>query len=1394
MSARLNAIWVTATRLLPLMLLPLRLLPLRLLPLMRLSLLLSAMVIANGPSAEADDAELAFFESKIRPVLVEHCYECHNSHDTAEGGLAVDHRKALLDGGENGPAIALGEGKTSLLVAVMRHQIEGLEMPLGATRLSDAVISDFERWIEAGAVDPRDEPPTADAAGANQSWEATFAERKQWWSFQPIQATQPPALTDNQWSDQAVDQFILRGLRDAGLEPNPPAADEVLVRRLFVTLHGLPPTPEELQTWTSRLKTESSDERSRGVDALIDTLFASSRYGERWARHWMDWIRYAESHGSEGDPVNPGAWQYRDYLIRALNDDVPYDQLLREHVAGDLLEQPRTNPERGWNESAIGTAHWRMVFHGFAPTDALDERVRFTDDQINAFSKAFLGLTVSCARCHHHKFDAISQDDYYALYGVLNACRPGRTVVDLPARLNAGRDQLTELKEQIRQSVAEEWQANLSGERLSNWLNELGEREQAPPTDSLAKLLTPLLKVVDQPQPLAAAWKALLASEQQQAEAWQALLATPGVQRFDLSQDEQYQHWYRNGYGLPANSQPAGQFALRAEGEQVFWGIYPGGSYSHLLSNKDAARLTSPDWELEGDYEVWAQVIGDAAASLRYVVQDYPRNGTVYPVKTLGNNWSWQRFDLSYWQGDSVHLELAAAEDAPLLVNNQPRSWFGIRQALLVPKGVSVPTARSESLATLRDIEAPTDLETLASGLVSVIKSAIVAWQQEEASDAQAMLLDQCVAAGILPNQLASLGKAAELIQSYRTLETQIPVPTRVPGLDETRGSEQPLFVRGNHKFPGRPVPRRFLTAVNDTPYQAVGSGRLELAADLLSDENPFTKRVIVNRVWHHLFGAGIVTTPDNFGALGETPSHPELLDWLANDFAAAGWSLKSLIRQLVRTQAWQQDSLPSTASQRVDPENHWLSHANVRRMEAEVIRDTLLLTTGQLDPLGYGPPVNADSKRRSIYLQVMRNNLDPFLRAFDFPEPFSTVGRREATNVPAQSLAMMNSPQVARYAREWAAATLGDPTLKSDRERLRRMFVTAFARQPDAAELDQLTLYLAETQQTFSQRVRQGQSLRQEISQLKQDELAILEPARNALKEKLQKAAEATEDNQAALLEGFPAALLSWDFEQGLSGQPSDLEGRLEGTAKLAAGRLETGGAGYLLTAPLQQSLRAKTLVAWVQLDTLEQAGGGVMTVQTRDGIRFDAIVFGERDPHQWLAGSDGFTRTQPFSGPQETAAVEQPVQIAIAYHEDGQIVGYRNGQPYGKPYRSDGPFHFQAGETVVSFGLRHSPAGGNRLLAGKFLSAQLYDRALSDEQIKTLAMASPIYLPDARVLESLTATEQAAVLRLRSEQAAGKTRLAELGKLPTEITPLTIWSELAAAMLTFKEFIYVR
>ena len=1345
-------------------------------------------IFAQVPSSDSQPTtkarQLEFFETRIRPALAVHCYECHNSSGTAEGGLALDHRDVLLKGGDNGKVLIPGQPDNSRLLKSIRHELPGLEMPEDGAKLEDTLLADFEQWIREGAFDPRDAPPTAAELTKASSWELKFKERQDWWCFQPIAPQPVPDQVPPSWQQNPIDAFVIHRLTQNKLAPAESAEPHQLIRRLYFAITGLPPTPDETAGWMKKIEQSTPIRRTQVIEELVDELLANPHFGERWARHWMDWIRYAESHGSEGDPEIKNVWHYRDYLIRALNQDVPIDQLIREHVAGDLLEAPRLNDSLGINESIIGSAHWRMVFHGFAPTDALDEKVRFIDDQINTFTKAFLGLTVSCARCHDHKFDAISQADYYALFGILASCRPGRKAIDVPARTNIHRQRMLDLKQEIRTSLANDW--TQSPGTLLDRLNNL-KPEANRKTNSIAAVFWQVNESLKSEPDFATAWTKQIEKARHQIDGSKEglkSLRNTEASIWNLTQPEDLDQWFRNGDGLGSRSTTA-DFAIHPTGKLALSGIYPEGVYSHLISTKHGARFTSPDVQIGQNMEIWCQTLGDSGATIRYVVQDYPRNGTVYPVTSLTTRWQWRKFDVSYWAGDQIHLELATAADAPLLAKPQPRSWFGIRQAIIAPKGKFQPTNAPLALPALllnSERATPRSRQELARQTVALIQKSIEAWSKLQATDEQNILLNECLQLGLLENRVSSLPTSQALIEEYRQLEADIAVATRVPSLDESQGSDFPLLVRGDHKQPADKVRRRFLQAIDDRPFDSDSntnsSGRRMLAEKLLSPQNPLTQRVIVNRIWHHLFGRGIVATPDNFGKLGARPSHPRLLDWLATRLKQDKWSLKATIKRMVMSNTWQQSSTVSATSQSLDPQNELWSHANVRRLEAEAIRDQMLFVSNRLDRKFYGPPVNSNSNRKSIYIQVRRNALDPFLRTFDFPEPFSTVGRRDVTNVPAQSLTLLNDPRIMEMAKAWAKSILKQfPDSHQLEARTNQMFLSAFARPVTPSEITQVSGFIRETRQWLEEAQRQRTALRKTRSKLQQQLDAIRNPVLKELRQSTATPRKST------------PPIAEWDFSISNRDQIGSAHGQLLNGAKRVNGSIELAAGGYFKTAPIAQEITTKTLEAWVQLDTLNQRGGAVMSIQTPDGSSFDAIVFGEQEPGRWLAGSEFFRRTESFGGPAEQTATQSPVHLAWVYHADGEITAYRDGKVYGRTYRSNGPRKFAAKHSVVTLGLRHLPATPGRFLSGNIFKARLYDRALTADEVA----ANSGLITEKDVFNALSPEDQRRLQELQAELKRLDEALDESRGLP-QATDAAVWTELARSLFTFKEFIYVR
>lgn len=1286
--------------------------------------ILTALSLLGSPQESRED--LDFFESKIRPVLVEKCYRCHNSVHKKKADLALDYRDGLLSSG----VVVPGAPEKSPIIAAIRHEGDQEPMPFQAPKLAKIVIKNFEEWIRRGAPDPRVDRPTAAELERAIDWNAVREDRKKWWAFQPIKVASPPSGEDPDWSRTPIDRFIHAGIREAELEPGTIAEPGTLARRLHLILTGLPPKPEVVEAFASN----PSDE---AYEQLVDQLLDSRHYGERWARYWMDWYRYSESHGSQGDPRVPYATRYRDYLIRAMNSDVPYDQLIREHLAGDLLERPRIDAELGLNESVIGLGHFRMVPHGFGVTDAYDDQITVTDNQIDVISKAMLGLTVSCARCHNHKFDPISQEDYYRFYGIMVSSRPGVVNVDTPELQQLHREELTRLKEPIRQAFARWWldEVDRAMERL-----EKAELAELPDTHPLAGWVA--LRELEP----ANLQKELRDMYRRHGEllAHNAQAKSKATFYVDLRDQATYEQWFSSGNGLSKSVSPAGSFALAGEGERAFTGIYPAGVYSHMLSDKHSALLSSVFHLARGEHTL-VRALGDKGAIVRYVVRSYPlEHSGLHPARKPGPVPDWiQLPKYDYWNGEKLYYQVSTVADRPYLAygegddeDKKRRSWFGLLEIYAGDDEVTEPGA---PLVALSDhLDSIVDRSTLLEFYRETLVATLQAWGRGETTDTQARLIDAFVKQGLLPDELDTLPEALRRqVMAYRELENEIRPPVRASGVVEGEIWDQPFLARGDYKQEQDPVERGFLEVFDalkivKKTYSSTASGRSELAEDILSERNPLTARVIVNRLWHHVFGRGLVATTDNFGRLGKEPTHPELLDYLAADFRQQGWSIKRAVKRLVMSRTFRSASSVPSANLGKDAENLKLAYYRPRRLDAEAILDTIrFVATNEVD-------------KRAVYEEVRRNSLNRFLATFNFPIPLSTVGVRDLNDVPAQSLALMNGEITQEAARRWSKRITGDSALKTDRQRIDRLFMQAFSRHPTEAALEACLAYLkAEVGDgNFQELVAERDGLNRALDRLQKQRDELVDPVRSELRAEIDR--RIVEGDIS--LPGDLRPISHWDFDKDARDLIGNLHGEVIGRAKIEGGALVLDG-GCVMTAPLSQSLREKSLEVVVQLDSLDQRGGGAMTVQDFEGKVFDGIVYAEKEERRWLAGSDDHSRTRSFQGAvSEREAVHQPVRMIMVYASDGLITCYRSGERYGHSYRTHKPSPFDVGESLVTFGLRHGTAPqGGRMLIGRILEARLYDRALTDDEVGAIEADRPTgFVSTEKLMAALSANDR--------------------------------------------------
>lgn len=1047
---------------------------------MRIPALLAIALLTRALSA-SDDME--FFERRVRPVLVAKCYACHAA-DKQFGALRLDSRDRLLKGGQTGPAAIPGKPGESLLIKAVRH--EGPKMPLGG-KLGEQEIAALEDWVRKGLPWPEDKNTAKASAGDPGFYEKLIREH---WAFQPVRAARPPRSARN-----PVDAFVRAKLQQAKLKPAPPAGLRDLARRAANVLTGLPPSREDLQ----RLLDGPSP---RAYEAYVDTLLVSPHFGEEWARHWMDVVRYAETYGYEWNYEIHGAWRYRDYLIRAFNSDVPYDQFVREHIAGDLLDKPRTRDNGKWNESVLGTAFFRLGEMGHDDCIQFREiRTDVVDNQIDTLTKAFQGLTVSCARCHDHKIDPIPTEDYYSLYGILNSSRPVTRTLDLQGPGEATRSRLLELKGKIRTELADAWlqetstlgrqlaaalawrrdsqngavlAADLDTLRVNQWLKLLSRKNV-----DLDDPLYPIAQLADGKNP-AQKWADLGKQYERESAERDKYNREKFIEAGDFAR-ELPPGWSLDGLGLRTGRTASGDFAVATETHQAVAGIYPSGLYTNLLSDRLNGVLRSPLLPKDKKF-LSIRMLGGNIAAQRTIV-DHCVIGELHQIiesPTL----KWITLPTKSDQKLPIYVELNTKSDNPRLperpgkFNNvtdddlrSPRSHFGVTQSYLHDENAP-PKAGLRHMNRLLRSAPPDGAPGLALYFQTAVQETLRAWREDRASDEDIVWLDWLLREQVITNSRNLTPGLRTLTDEYRAAESSLEQPSVVYSMgDFDRGWDNPIFTGGQASSVGRPAPRHFLKLMPPELRQ-VGleqSGRKELAEAMASARNPLTARVMVNRVWHYVFGRGLVATTDNFGRYGEQPTHPELLDYLAARFVADGWSVKKLIRLLVTSETFKQSSHPDPSAKEADALNLNWSHYPVRRLEGEAVRDAILAVSGRLDRTLYGPsiephrvepkeyrrlfqgPLDGNS-RRSIYLKVTRMEGPRFLELFDLPPPLQTRGNRDVTNVPSQSLALLNDPFVLDQAGVWAERL----TAKADDAidaRLTGMFLDALGRPPSVDE-----------------------------------------------------------------------------------------------------------------------------------------------------------------------------------------------------------------------------------------------------------------------------------------------------------------------------------------------------
>jgi hypothetical protein len=940
------------------------------------------------------------YAKHIQPLLVKHCLKCHGEKQV-QSGLRLDSLTAIRKGGDRGAAVVAGKGATSILVKALLGEGGITRMPAEAPPLSHEDIALLKRWIDEGASGPS---------------EKDTAQRQSHWAFAPVTRPPVPVQRDTDRLDNPIDAFVCQRLEIEHLAPSPEADRSTLIRRLSFDLRGLPPTLEEVEELRR-------DSRPGAYERLVDRMLASPAYGERWGRHWLDQARYADSNGFTID--SPRAiWKYRDWVIGAINDDLPFDRFTIEQLAGDLL--PQHTPEQ-----LVATGfHRNTLVNEEGGVDKEQFRVESVIDRVNTTGTVFIGLTVGCAQCHQHKYDPISQRDYYNLFAIFNNCDEPTFQVASPAQAA----QLTALAREIA-----------AAEKPLFDHDRALRRKQAAWERSIAA--GPPVK-----------WTTASFAAARTEKGTQLNPVGDGSLIVDFSVPAN--DTYHLEFDVPSGEVDAIRLEALTHPSLPQSGPGRSDATGNFVLSEFEVNVRRLKEQHAGTANGWQPV------SLARAIADHSQDG--YPAAHVIDGNRSTGWAVGTKIGNShTGRELIVIPQKPIRVAGGARVEVVLRHEHFEPNYL-IGRLRLSTVSGFGDVAVPNSVRALAATPTKLRT------KQQLAELAAAFLETD--------TSRAPLAARVSMLKSRKAALDRL-APTTLVLAERKTPRESHVLIRGDFLRLGAVVTGgvpEFLP-----PIKALGERptRLDLTRWLFDPANPLTARVIVNRTWQHFFGSGLVDTENDFGTQGARPTHPELLDWLAGELVRRGWSMKSLHRLIVTSATYRQSSQFRDDLLRHDPANRWLARQSRIRLEAESVRDAALAASGLLCRRLGGPSVyppqpeglfvvtqqkkawpesrGTDRYRRGMYTYFWRSSPYPMLPTFDAPEGNTTCTRRNRSNTPLQALTLANDRVFVEIAHALAARVVREAG-RDQHAQVHVAFEVCLSREPSDAEATRLTEFLA--------------------------------------------------------------------------------------------------------------------------------------------------------------------------------------------------------------------------------------------------------------------------------------------------------------------------------------------